>query len=181
MSIATIAEFKAYGKKADEPAGENNYQMFLDSASAIVVDYLGYEPAFATRADSLFGDGKIYLHFPAPIISMTSITVDGVSKTISDFLIDFNTITEKNGNPFGVGSLVVVVYTGGWLVIPAQVKHTELQIASLMAMEMGENIGTTGSTMDGGNSRTFISYTKFDKYLAKLAGISIKRLPRITK
>lgn len=179
MSISTIAEFKAFARKADEPSGEANYQMFLDSANSVIVDYLCYNPEEDTHIDTVYGDGKPYLNLSAPIVSLTSLTIDGVAGNIADYTLDFNTMTEKDGNPFAAGSKVIVTYTGGLSDIPAMVKHTELQIASLMSMEMGEQIGTTGSTFDGGNSRTFVSYTKFDKYLSKLAPLRLTLLPRL--
>ena len=52
---------------------------------------------------------------------------------------------------------------------------TILQIASLMLEESGGNIGITGKTM-AENSRTFINYTNYDKWLKKLDPLRIVRL-----
>lgn len=182
MSIATVAELKAFARKADSDAtGEALYQLFLDSAEAVIVDYIGYNPTAATLSNTIFGDGKPYLPLRAPIISLTTLTVDGVSKTVGNYALDFNSIIDPTGNLFLAGSVVVAGYQGGFSSVPAAIKHAELQIASLMSMEQGENIGTSGSSFDGGNSRTFISYTKFDKYLAKLAQYSVTVIPRLSK
>lgn len=48
--------------------------------------------------------------------------------------------------------------------MPALIKETILRIASLMLMEAGENIGLTGKSFSD-NSRSFVSYTNYDKYL----------------
>lgn len=48
--------------------------------------------------------------------------------------------------------------------VPDLVKITILRIATLMLMEGGENIGVSGKSF-ADNSRTFISYTNYSKYL----------------
>ena len=51
--------------------------------------------------------------------------------------------------------------------IPNLVRLTVLRIGSLMLMEAGENIGITGKSF-ADNSRSFISYTNYSKYLSPL-------------
>lgn len=51
--------------------------------------------------------------------------------------------------------------------LPELVKLTILRIATLMLMEGGENIGVSGKSF-ADNSRTFISYTNYQKYLSPL-------------
>lgn len=51
--------------------------------------------------------------------------------------------------------------------IPEIVKVTILRIATLMLMEGGENIGVSGKSF-ADNSRSFISYTNYMKYLTPL-------------
>lgn len=53
------------------------------------------------------------------------------------------------------------------LTVPRLVKLTILRIATLMLMEGGENIGVTGKSF-ADNSRSFISYTNYMKYLSPL-------------
>jgi hypothetical protein len=59
--------------------------------------------------------------------------------------------------------------TGNWADgnIPELVRLTILRIATLMLMEGGENIGVTGKSFSD-NSRSFISYTNYLKYLNPL-------------
>ena len=54
-----------------------------------------------------------------------------------------------------------------WETIPGIVKLTVLRIATLMLMEAGENIGVSGKSFSD-NTRTFISYTNYMKYLSPL-------------
>lgn len=51
--------------------------------------------------------------------------------------------------------------------IPELVRLTILRIATLMLMEGGENIGISGKSFSD-NSRSFISYTNYHKYLSPL-------------
>lgn len=51
--------------------------------------------------------------------------------------------------------------------VPQIVRLTILRIATLMLMEGGENIGVSGKSF-ADNSRTFISYTNYMKYLSPL-------------
>ena len=51
--------------------------------------------------------------------------------------------------------------------VPEIVKLTILRIATLMLMEGGENIGISGKSF-ADNSRSFISYTNYHKYLSPL-------------
>lgn len=51
--------------------------------------------------------------------------------------------------------------------VPDLVRLTVLRIGTLMLMEAGENIGVTGKSF-ADNSRSFISYTNYSKYLNPL-------------
>jgi len=180
MSIVTVAQFKIYAKLGDsDTGGELQYQEFLDAAEAIVAEYLGYAPAAASLTQTYFGDGKPYINLRAPVNgSVTSITIDGVAQTVGDWLVDFERITNKYGNPLGVGSLAVVAYSGGFATIPALITLVIKRIATLMSMETGERIGVSSQSFDGGNTRSFINYTNYAKYLASLASLRVDRIER---
>jgi hypothetical protein len=51
--------------------------------------------------------------------------------------------------------------------IPEVVRLSILRVATLMLSESGGNIGLTGKSFDG-NSRTFINYSNYRKYLQPL-------------
>ena len=51
--------------------------------------------------------------------------------------------------------------------VPSLVSITILRIATLMLMEAVENIGVSGKSFSD-NSRSFISYTNYSKYLNPL-------------
>jgi hypothetical protein len=182
MSIVTVTQFKSYAKKLDgDVTVEALYQTYIDSAEAIVSDYLGYSPVQATyTAQTFYGDGYPYLRLSAkPITSLSSISVSGVSKNVSDFTIDGETIVEKYGNSFPIGSVVVATFQAGYTTIPALIQLTILRITALLSMEAGENIGVSSTTFDGGNTRSFINYTNFDKYLAAISQYQLLKLRRL--
>lgn len=182
MSIVTVAQFKAYAKKLDgDVTVEALYQTYIDAAESLVSNYLGYSPASATyTSQTYYGDGKKYLRLRArPITALSSISVSGVSKTTTDFSIDEETITEKNGNPFPVGAVVVVTFTAGFATVPALIQLTILRLTALLSMEAGEAIGVTSMSFDGGNTRSFINYTNYDKYLAAIDQYRILKLGRL--
>lgn len=181
MSIVTVAEFKKYAKKMDDDAtGEALYQTYIDAAESIVTDFLAYSLPSATYTHTFYGDNKPYIALKAkPVTSVTSVTVDGVAKTLSNIVTEDEIITDKTGAVFPVGSITTVVYVAGYTTIPGIFDVTILEIAALLSMEAGENIGVSSTSFDGGNTRSFISYTKFDKYLQKLERYRIKRLTRM--
>jgi hypothetical protein len=180
MSIVTLAEFKKYAKKMDDDAtGEALYQGYIDAAESVVSDFLAYAPAEDSYTHTFYGDNRPYVQLKARPVTLTSVTVGGVSKTISDFVIEDEFITEKNGIQFPQGSLIVVAYTGGYDTVPGIIKITILEIAALLSMEAGENIGVTSTSFDGGNTRNFLNYTKFDKYLQKIERYRIRSLRRM--
>jgi len=173
--MVILATWKRYAKKMED-TDDVLYQLYVDAAEKIVTDYLGYEPTFQQYTHSFLGEGKIYLQLKAkPIAILTSVTVDGVAKTISDFTIDEEFITEKNGNPFPAGSTVVVEYTAGNVTITQGILMVCMQIASLLSMQAGENIGVSSVTFDGGNTRSFVNYADFSKQLAAIKSYRIAR------
>ena len=183
MGLVTLATWKVYAKKADGDATlEALYQTFVDSAEQIVKDYLGYNPASQTyTSETYMGSGLSSLVLRAkPITAIASITVNGVAKTVGDYLIDGERITNKYGEIFGTGDVIVVTYTAGLSSGDTRlglVILTCMDIASLLSQNAGDNIGVTSVTMDGGASRTFVNYNDFRKQLSRLASLRLARLP----
>ena len=183
MGLVTLATWKVYARKADGDATlEALYQTFVDSAEQIVKDYLGYNPASQTyTSESYYGSGTSSLTLKAkPITAIASITVNGVARTVADYTIDGERITNKNGEIFGRADLIVITYTAGYATNDTRlglIILTCMDIASLLSMNAGDNIGVTSVTMDGGNSRTFVNYNNFSKQLSRLASLRLARLP----
>lgn len=173
-----LDSFKKYAnKRAEDATGEALYQTYIDSAESIVQDYLSYDPESQAYTHTIDGSGLSYIQLKAkPVTVLTSVTIDGTARNIADFTTDAERLYFKTGELFALGSSIVVAYTAGWAAVPGIIKLTVMRIASLLSMEAGENIGVTSTSFDGGNSRTFINYTNFDKYLAALSSHRVVRL-----
>lgn len=179
--IIDIATFDQYtGNHEDSAEAVALKNTYLASAQEIVTDYLGFSPEASseTYMETLSGVGidKIYPHVH-PITSVSRLSVAGTTIPDSFYVVNENHIKLVGGVfPVGVNN-VDVIYTGGWSVeqMPSIIKMTILQIASLMLQEQNGNIGITGKSF-GDNSRSFINYTNYDKWLAKLDGLKSVRL-----
>lgn len=182
MAIVSVDDFKVYAKKLDgDVATEALYQTFVDSAETIVEDFLGYDPESQTYSGQTFyGDGRKYLQLKAkPITALTALTIDGVAEDVLDYSFDDDTILRIDGTEFYPGATIAVSYTAGYTTVPEPIKAAVLRISALLSVEAGENIGVTSQSFDGGNTRSFINYTNYDKYLQPIAKYKLFRLPRL--
>jgi hypothetical protein len=183
MALVVLATWKKYAKKSDDDVtGEALYQTFLDSAEQIVKDYLGYDPASQTyTAQELDGNGSSSIVLKAkPITALSAITINGVSRGTTDFDIEGERITDSTGALMWIDCPVVVTYTAGLSAGDMRlslIQLTIMDIASLLSMNNGDNIGVSSVTLDGGNTRSFVNYNNFSKQLARLANLKLARLP----
>jgi hypothetical protein len=60
--------------------------------------------------------------------------------------------------------------------VPELIKSTILRIATLLNTESDGNIGINGSSFGESGSRTYVSYTNFDKYLYPISKYKIIRI-----
>lgn len=178
MGIVELATFKKYAKKLeDDVAGEALYQIYLDAAEAAVAKYLGFSPISKAYDETIYGTGSDSIQLRAkPVTLLTSVEVDGVVRNVADFRLDGERLIDTTGATFLRGAAVRVQYTAGWAAVPGDITLCILQIASLKAMEAGENIGVTAQSFDGGNSRTFTNYTDFRKWLKEISSYRVVRL-----
>jgi len=178
VGYVDLATWKKYAnKKEEDAAGEALYQTFLDSAESIVEDYLSYSPDLQAYTHTIAGNDDTVIQLRAkPVTVLTSVTINGVSRSVADFSLEDEYLTDKTGQCFAVGSTIVVAYTAGYATAPGIIQLTVMRIASLLSMEAGENIGVTSTSFDGGNSRTFINYTNFAKYLSAISNYRVVRL-----
>lgn len=177
-SYVLLATWKKYANKLDsDTTGEELYQLYIDAAEKIVADHLSYSPASASYTHTLSGSGRSTLQLRAkPVTALASVTIDGVSRNVADFSLDDERLTDTTGSVFSRHSTIVVAYTAGWTTVPALIQMAVMEIASLLSLQAGENIGVSSTTFDGGNTRSFINYTNFDKYLRPLSSYKVIRL-----
>lgn len=176
--IVLVSQFDVYsGNCEDSQDVVSMKESMLSAAQEIVAEYLGYNPESSEHTDYVQGIGNNHLYlFAQPITEVDGVTYNGITLLPTAFDICGKYLRLKEGVwPNGVE--VTVTYTAGWTseTVPDTVKMTILQIASLMLEESGGNIGITGKSMDE-NSRTFINYNNYDKWLRKLDPLRIVRL-----
>lgn len=120
MALITVAEAEAWLNITD-PSESTGLVDQIEAASSAVEAYCSrkFEQATVTETYTGGDTGMIFLR-RTPITAVTSVTVDDVAKTA--FTFDYATIKLKNGEKFPAGSGIVVVYTGGFVNIPYDVK-----------------------------------------------------------
>lgn len=176
--IVSIQQFDDYsGNYEDSENAIATKEMCLRSAENVVKDYLRYDPEEKTYTEHISGRPVKALQLPVRNArNITSITIDDEVQTVSNFIIkddclrfaDYKTyFWEGDEN-------IVISFTGGWSDkdMPDLIRETVLRIATLMLMEAGENIGVSSKSMPD-TSRTFVSYTNYNKYLLPLANLRV--------
>ena len=174
MALITVTELENYANNFKSGDGMTAVKTnIVNAASAVVTDYLGYEPISATRIYRTVGVGYDEILLPIPAVaSVVSVYVDDVLLDATSYeLITYSVkgvVRRKDGSVFFRGSRVVVTYVAGWTVVPDQIKLAALRIGALMLAETEGNIGVTSKTF-ADMSKQFISYTNYNKYLQPLA------------
>jgi len=175
MAFITTAQLEEYTGNEETSTLK---AVYISAAEDIIKDYIGYDPVSKSYTEyySGIGDYRLYLN-AQPISVLTSVTIDDVAKTVSDFTLDSDSIFDKDlENVFTEGvNNIKVVYVAGYATIPGIIQLTTLRIASLLLQEQGGNIGITGKAF-GDNSRSFINYSDYKKYLKPLDSLRIIRI-----
>ena len=177
--IVSLEEFNTYTENFDDNTQVVNMKNeMLQTAQEIVSEHLGYSVEVQTYDQYLSGIGTAELAlYGKPIVRVNSLQISGSDVPSDSYAIDDRFLRLSDGVwPVGVGN-VHVNYDAGWTeeTVPSLVKSTIKQIASLLLQESGGNIGITGKSMSE-NSRTYINYTNFNKWLDKLNPLVVMRL-----
>ena len=177
--IASIAMFNTYsGNYEDASEAVQLKGAFLSTAEDIVTSYLGFDPKQREYTDvvaSGSGSRRLYLR-ARNITSVEALTVgttavDTALVTACDDHIRYIDYATK----FPVGEdNIRLSYTAGWETeqMPSVIVVSILRIATLMLSETGGNIGLTGKSF-ADNSRTFVNYSNYRKYLQPLDSLRI--------
>ena len=179
--IASIAMFNTYsGNFEDSDEAVLLKTAFLNSAEEIVASYLGFDPNLGAYTDlAVSGTGMRRLYLPVRNIVSVEKLVIGTTlidpskvETHGDHIRFANGLTAF---PRGEDN-IRVSYRAGWEIeqMPAVIVVSILRIATLMLSETGGNIGLTGKSF-ADNSRTFVNYSNYRKYLAPLDSLRIIR------
>jgi len=201
--LVSLKSFRDYtGVFSDE--GNSSPSLYLQTATQIVESYLGY-PLNMMLYDKTYrgtGTNEIQLN-SKPINIIYKVAIDGRLQDTENFYSD-NEYLIFDGGIFPAGSTINVVYKTGYReehddpadepipeprltkedietevcgsVLPYLIKMTILRIAALLQSEADNNIGTTSRSFGESGSRTFVSYTNYEKWLQPISGYRLLRI-----
>ena len=170
-----LDEWNTYtGDYEDSPEVNALKKQYLDTALSIVEEYLGYPLGRMRHYETHTGISGNNVYTDAfPIIECYSMTLNGnpvlplYITTMGDYLrVKFN--EDHKSISFRDTDVIEIDYTSGYDVLPVIVKQTIFRIATLLKTEAGGNIGITSKSY-ADNSRSFLNFTSFEKYLSPLS------------
>lgn len=176
-SLISIEQLRAYtGNYEEDTLGL--YDVVVQSATEIVVDYLGYNPWYESYDEWISGAGgrKLYLN-ARDIENVNFLEINGQEADICDIGYKDDYIYSLSGKAIfkeGVDN-IHVMYTAGLRQLPKLLTLSTLRIASLMLQEFNSNIGISSKSF-ADQSRTFINYSNYDKYLQPLKALRIFKI-----
>ena len=179
--IVSLAEFNEYTQNFEDSTEAIKLKTsYLLAAEQIVSEYLGYNPQQKIYDESFsgIGDYKLYLH-ARPIKVVSELFVNGLAMPLDMIAVNDDYIYEIFRRRIFLEGLnnIHCSYIAGYSAVemPELIKVSIMRIAALMLQEQGGNIGLTGKSM-GENSRTFINYSSYEKYLKPLEGLRVIKL-----
>lgn len=87
MSYASLAQARAEGITTQQ-ANDLRLQSLLDNASRYIDTVTGLFFEARTRTLALSGNGEIWLALPAPVITLTSVSLDDGALALADVIVD---------------------------------------------------------------------------------------------
>jgi hypothetical protein len=177
--IASIAMFDTYsGNYEDASEAVQLKGAFLCTAEDIVASYLGFDPKQQEYADIVCsGTGSRRLYLPCRNITVVQALTVGTAAVDTSLVAacDDHIRFVDHTTKFPIGEdNIHLSYTAGWEIgqMPSVIVVSILRIATLMLSETGGNIGLTGKSF-ADNSRTFVNYSNYRKYLQPLDSLRI--------
>lgn len=172
-SVVSLKELDQYTNNWSDTCEDIQMKdTMLKSAQRIVEEFLGYrlEPKHLTEKHIGINQNTILTN-AMPVTNVWSVKVNG--KDIPCYEHGVSSVTL----PFRVcdGSEIVIDYDTGWQTVPELIKMSILRIAALLLTEANGNIGITSKSF-GDNSRNFLNFTNFQKYLDPLSAYRIFRM-----
>jgi hypothetical protein len=131
---------------------------YIASEEFVIFKHIVF-PDHRLFAEYISGYGRSGLLFRA---------INGGNADTADWKAEYNCGTADSEHEDGVIAGGIAMDTGA-PAMPAIFKQTTLRIAALLLTEANDNIGVTSKQFGDSGSRTFISYTNFDKYLSPLS------------
>ncbi len=177
--IASIAMFDTYsGNFEDASEAVLLKGAFLATAEDIVASYLGFDPNQREYTDIVCsGTGSRRLYLPCRNVQSVESLIMGTTPIDTSLVVpcDDHIRFVNHATKFPIGEdNIRLSYTAGWEIgqMPSVIVVSILRIATLMLSETGGNIGLTGKSF-ADNSRTFVNYSNYRKYLQPLDSMRI--------
>lgn len=172
-SVVSLDEFNQYTNNYSDTHDDIQMKVhMLESAQNIVETYIGYPLSPAHHVERHIGTGQYVIYLDSmPITAVWAVVVDG--REVDNFEHGMSSITL----PFRLcqNSYIEIEYDTGWDRVPDLIKMTILRIAALLLTESNGNIGLTSKSFSD-NTRNFLNFTNFQKYLDPLSLYRIFRL-----
>lgn len=167
--LATVKDLQNFSG-VFESEENSQAELFLGSASDIIINYLGYDPELKNYKNFYNGNGQNYLRLETkPIQQINEIQINGIVEPLADFDFDDDTLIYKNGKfPDGIKN-ICIDFDSGFEKVPDLIKLTCLRIAAILACEADNNIAITSKSFGDNGSRTFYNFTNFNKYLLPIS------------
>lgn len=168
--LATVKELQDF-TGVYENSESSQSELFLGSASDIIINFLGYNPTLQSYKLCFNGSGENYLRLETkPIQKINGIEINGIIEPLEDFYFDDDTLLYRGSKKFPEGiKNVLVDFEAGFENVPDLIKLTCLRIAAILQTEADNNIAITSKSFGESGSRTFYNFTNFQKYLLPIS------------
>jgi hypothetical protein len=183
MSYVSLDKFKKYSGAHDD---DDMLQVYIDSAEAIVKNYLGYSPVLHVYENLLNGYGNKELKLRArPIQEILLVEINNEVIPVNEFHIldDSEYIYSDICFSYGKNNIKVSYKAGyGSVVdddeacsedIPIEIRMTVFRIASILQAESDSNIAISSKSFQDSGTRTFINDTDYSKYLLPISSYKL--------
>ncbi len=177
--IVSVEAFNAYsGNNEDSKESVMCKETFLKASEEIVKDYLGFDPEEKEHTEEIEGNLRRGIWLGARNVSeIKSVLLNEHELPEDEYRLKGDRLfaTKTSQGPFTHGTFTIT-YTAGWSRdnMPEVIVLSILRLATLMLTEGNGNIGLTGKSFTD-NSRTFVNYSNYRKYLQPLDGLRIMR------
>lgn len=168
-----MVDYNTYtGNYERSPEVDSLKRTYLDTALRVVEEYLGYSLFQQEYIEEHVGvTGKVCYLNCIPACEVYSLRINGEEIDSRRFILEgdhIRIVSPQKCDIFHSWDSILVDYSAGYREIPAIIKMTIFRIASLLLSEAGGNIAVTSKSFSD-NTRSFVNYTNWDKFLQPLA------------
>lgn len=166
--IVTVEELQKYSGDFNTSILDDT---FIGSAQERVEGYLGYKIEEQDYTYSEVGFRGNFVELDAPIIQITSLTLNGVA------LSEYTVVRDVVNFPSVINGTLEISYSGGYQTIPSSIKEAVLGLAGKKKKTSGTAINASGFNMPDGVSTNYIPNTDTSdfKFLAPISSYRIIR------